>query len=171
MGGWLKWQKMRSVLPRLQRVMQLFPSVCVVWQNWGDWQHAKPRLCEEIHVGLLLWRATEPPVWLVSNLSVSFTLVLLNHPFFISRVFIFCHDLHFLTPFKLDMKIFLKVLIVSSERLPWFHCYDAIICKSRCLTLLNSLEVLFSWVLVKVVCPHMCVGVGMTVCVQLQFSH
>lgn len=49
----------------------MFPFFCVVWENWGNWQHAKPRLCEEIHFGLLLWRATEPPVWLVSNLFMS----------------------------------------------------------------------------------------------------
>lgn len=42
------------------------PSLCIVWENGGDWQHVKPRLCSEIHFGLLLRGATEPAIWLVS---------------------------------------------------------------------------------------------------------
>lgn len=48
----------------------LFPpfSPCsdVVWENRGDRQHAKPRLCQEVHPGLLLWGEAEPALWRVS---------------------------------------------------------------------------------------------------------
>lgn len=45
----------------------LFCFVCLVWENRSDRQHAQSRLCAEIHSGLLLWRASEPQTWLVSN--------------------------------------------------------------------------------------------------------
>ncbi len=32
----------------------LSPGFDLVWENRGDRQHAKPRLCQEVHPGLLL---------------------------------------------------------------------------------------------------------------------
>lgn len=37
-----------------------------VWQNGGDRQHAEPRLCSQVHLGLLFRGETEPSLWLVS---------------------------------------------------------------------------------------------------------
>lgn len=69
----IEWKKqdypeeelVQFTLDVVQSVLSHF--LCPVWENGGDWQHAKSRLCAEIHFGLLLWRATEPPIWLVSN--------------------------------------------------------------------------------------------------------
>lgn len=38
----------------------------LVWENRGDRQHAKPRLCQEVHPRLLLWGEAEPSLWRVS---------------------------------------------------------------------------------------------------------
>lgn len=38
----------------------------LVWENRGDRQHAKPRLCQKVHPGLLLRGEAEPALWRVS---------------------------------------------------------------------------------------------------------
>lgn len=42
------------------------PGSDLVWQNRGDRQHTKSRLCQEVHPGLLLWGEAEPALWRVS---------------------------------------------------------------------------------------------------------
>ena len=52
----------------LSSLLLLFPLLYsdLVWENRGDWQHTKPRLCQEVHSGLLFRGEAEPAHWRVS---------------------------------------------------------------------------------------------------------
>lgn len=61
-----RFKALRSHLPHLSFFPPFSPGSDLVWENRGDRQHAKPRLCQEVHPGLLLWGEAEPALWRVS---------------------------------------------------------------------------------------------------------